>query len=88
MNGIETIYKCKQLISSVSLNVLKNTANLFTPPLPATKLNSLNRLKQGTNNKIFYVFDRNVFAPGSKNDGRFVLVAKQFAINTKCGRKL
>ena len=68
-NGIENIYTCRQLISSVSLNVLKNTANLFTPPLPASKSASLNRLKQGTNNKIFFVFSQNVFPPMSKKTG-------------------
>lgn len=69
LSGIETIYKCKQLVASVSLNVLKNTVNLFTPPLPASKTASLNRLKFGTNNKIFFVFSQNVFAPTEKKTG-------------------
>jgi hypothetical protein len=66
LTGKVTIYKCKQLVSSVSLNVLKNTKNLFTPPLPASKLTSLNNLRLGTNNKVFFVFSQNVFTNGMR----------------------
>lgn len=64
LTGQVTIYKCKHLVSSVSLNVLKNTKNLFTPPLPASIATSLNNLRLGTNNKIFFVFNQNVFTNG------------------------
>ena len=83
LTGVVTIYKCKQLVSSVSLNVLKNTPNLFTPALPATITNSLNRLKLGVNNKIFYVFSQSVFPTGSTKTGVSFLVNKNlpFSLN-------
>jgi hypothetical protein len=62
--GTITNYKAKNVVTSFSLNVLKNSPSLFTPQLPASKLNAINNLAMGTNNHIFYVFNQNVFTNG------------------------
>lgn len=62
--GKITNYKAKNVVTSFSLNVLKNSPSLFTPQLPVIKLNAINNLAMGTNNHIFYVFNQNVFTNG------------------------
>ena len=62
LTGQITIHKCKHVVSSVSLNVLKNSKNLFTPRLPKSITTSINNLRLGTNNKVFFVFSENVFS--------------------------
>ena len=58
-NGtVLTQYKAKQVVSSVSLNVLKNTPNLFTPNLPTAKTASINKLTLGINNKLFFMYNK------------------------------
>ena len=60
-------YTARQVVTSVSLNVLKNNPFLFTPELPAYKRDSINNLTMGTTNKLFFVFDAPVFRP-DEND--------------------
>ena len=58
-----TNYMCKQLVVSVSLNVLKNTHKpLFKPNLPKSKIDSIQSLTQGVDNKLFFVFETEVFS--------------------------
>ena len=66
-NGTITNYKAKHVVTSFSLNVLKNSQNLFTPSLPASKLSAIKNLAMGTSNHIFFVFKQNVFT--NKNTG-------------------
>ncbi len=55
-------YKAKYVVSSLPLGVLKNSYfTLFSPPLPANKINAIQRLSFGTVDKIFLVFDKPYF---------------------------
>jgi hypothetical protein len=65
--GASNSYMAKNVVVSVSLNVLKYTTNLFNPPLPESKRTSIENLEMGVNNKLFYVFESDVFT-GSNAD--------------------
>ncbi len=55
-------YQAKYIVSSLPLGVLKNSyASLFSPALPADKINAIQRLNFGTVDKIFLVFDKVYF---------------------------
>ncbi len=55
------------MVVSVSLNVLKNSPNLFIPNLPESKRASISNLEMGVNNKLFFVFESEVFT-GENSD--------------------
>ena len=59
--GLKSTYQCRNVVVSVSLNVLKNSDDFFVPPLPETKQAAINNLKMGDNNKLFFVFEAPVF---------------------------
>jgi len=65
--GANNSYLARNVVVSVSLNVLKYTTNLFNPPLPESKRTSIENLEMGVNNKLFYVFESDVFT-GSNAD--------------------
>jgi len=65
--GANNSYLARNVVVSVSLNVLKYTTNLFNPPLPESKRASIENLEMGVNNKLFYVFESDVFT-GSNAD--------------------
>jgi len=51
-------YRAKYVVSSLPLGVLKNNYfSIFSPPLPANKVNAIQKLSFGTVDKIFLVFD-------------------------------
>ena len=62
-NGVKSTYQARFVVSSVSLGVLKSShQTLFTPALPADKIGAIQRLGFGVVNKIFFVFDKPLFA--------------------------
>lgn len=65
--GATNTYSAKNVVVSVSLNVLKNSPNLFTPNLPESKRASISNLEMGVNNKLFFVFESDVFT-GENSD--------------------
>lgn len=52
-------YEAKHVITTFPLGVLKQKhASLFSPKLPAIKVNSVEAILYGTMNKIFMVYDK------------------------------
>ncbi|MCF6806819.1 FAD-dependent oxidoreductase [Thiotrichales bacterium 19S9-12] len=50
-------YRCRYLINSLPLGVLKSGNVSFSPALPAEKIAAINSLKMGTYNKMYLYFD-------------------------------
>jgi monoamine oxidase len=51
-----TVYRASKVICTVPLGVLKAGDVKFTPPLPANKQASIDRLRMGSTNKVFAIF--------------------------------
>ena len=57
VNTKDNKYECDYCVVSVPLGVLKSNKIIFKPELPADKSGAIERLKMGTVNKLFVIFD-------------------------------
>ena len=67
-------YQAKQILVTASLGYLKSNYNtLFSPALPANKINSINKIGFGIVDKIFLIYDKPVFANFNQVQGLQIL---------------